>query len=367
MIMRPLAYTRRGISLLEVLVSIFILAIGISSVFALFLAGRELDARAAVQTRASSYLDRMQPTLLDQWPDIRQWIYWDTSDTESPTRAWADGSNLPLPVIVDPYAFDGVSNLSANWGFNRFAYVDDTVNALQRVTLSEVPQTSSAPGKKLGPEALARDGVLSVLASVDDLELEIPKDDQNGPPRQLYDTAAEESPDTAAEESPALRRKRGTDLTPALFLAQSDSGGPNAVASNVVDAWVLVFHKFPVGLDSSATETWPQGSLRFDAAPVARDWVELTIAGNFIPEDSMSLRRAMAPGKWLLLVAQDSSRWWVHWSKMTSVTSNATGEFEVLLETPYPNLWPSAPTYAFAFDSLVTVSKVATPITIRNN
>ena len=112
--------SRSGISLLEVLVSIFILAIGISSVFALFLAGRELDARAAVQTRASAYLDRLETKLLDRWTDIRQWQYIDPTNLG---LAWAVGVDLPLPIIVDPYALAVDSDFSADWGLNRFVDV----------------------------------------------------------------------------------------------------------------------------------------------------------------------------------------------------------------------------------------------------
>lgn len=360
----PRLVSRNGISLLEVLVSIFILAIGISSVFALFLAGRELDARAAVQTRASAYLDRLETTLLDRWTDIRQWQYIDPINLG---LAWADGADLPLPIIVDPYALAVDSDLSADWGFNRFVDLRNKAGnahpeAFQRVTLSSLHQPSSPPTvAPADAPPLSREAILSVLANADDLEFEFLQQDPNGPPRPAFDVA----PDSGT----FLRRKRGSDLTPAVFLAQNDSGVSVAEAGTSVDAWLLVFHKFQLGLDSSGSVEWPQGSLRFEVFPRAEDWLRLEIEPEYTPHDPTPLRRAMSPGKWLLLAAPGTARWRVHWSKMTSVTADdrSAGPFDVLLETPYPSAWASTPpTLAFAFDSLVMVSKVAVPITIHN-
>jgi hypothetical protein len=57
----------------QVLIAMFVLAVGILSVFGLFTAGRELESRAVIKSEALAFAATLRTTICDQWLDRSQW------------------------------------------------------------------------------------------------------------------------------------------------------------------------------------------------------------------------------------------------------------------------------------------------------
>jgi hypothetical protein len=351
---------RSGITLLEVLIAMFILAVGLLSVFGLFTAGRELSARADLRGRALAYAAGQGASLADSWLDVRQWqrhdgsnfrwVRWDASPWSPPVR---------LPLVVDPWgACRDLLTLSGSpppwapgmspglpWDWNQAVPLLSS-NAgvisprpFQRIALPALPGVLPRPSADNGAVAnselpLYREQTNAIFADPDAIEYQTVQDenDPDAVPRNLFELG---------------RRKRGTDLIPALFITAADGSSGRLNSTGPMKRTLLIFNKPVPDYEQDAEgRNWPTGSLEFVALQMQGDLVRLQITR--LPTEDTPIRRSMRPGNWLLFTNRRGPNAGEYnydacWRRMTSVTpeSNSTAStWLVVLSQDLPVAWP---------------------------
>ena len=337
---------RRGISLLEVLIAMFVLAVGILSVLALFTAGRELEARAAVKSSALAFAASQKQTSGTQWLDWRQWLV--VADPTTPNFRWAKPNPEPavappivLPVLVDPWGLcaDAVIGTSQNWDsgvswdWSRFTPLTSwtiTAAPFQRVT---VPMTErAAPYNATNPiiSPFSREGALASFSDEDSIEYAVAAN-ADDPPLNAFEVG---------------RRKRGSDLVPALFIAALIPGNFTVEAGTRVKRSLLVFYRPVPDFESAGATNWPSGVVELRAV---RHEPGLLIARlTTTPTDLTVVRRSLRPGKWMLFTNRlphglsGPYFYDCEWREVTSVTQDTDG-WLIVLKSDLPEGWPPTP------------------------
>lgn len=407
-----------GITLLEVMISIFVISVGLLSIFGLFIAGRELEARAKIEDSAVAYANGTADAAVRSWMDLRQWVHWEDYEHKDynngpPPQQWSwasyesppnSGQPLPaaamklrLPVLIDSWglddSIDSINEAGNRWRWNQFVPLPPINTASKkadqqvfaRVTLASLLQaTLPAVEGPVGQKPFSKEQVLSLVADEDAVEYGADPQDPNNPPINLFELG---------------RRKRGTDLVPALFLCFDPSSSLldqtlSTANAPLVQGWILIFYKPFSGLEpgvhlrsldevdplSPKSEWWPAGSLELQvltgAASIpgvppsqanALETVLLTI-----PEEETLLRRTLRPGKWLLVVRQRNLGpnfpyiYDAAWRKAISVSENNADGYSLILDQDLPAAWTSALTdststdrlFCYGFESLAYVQKV---------
>jgi hypothetical protein len=367
---------RRGITLLEVLIAMFVLAVGILSIFALFTAGRELESRATIKSNAMGFAAAQRDTIGTQWLDRRQWLRVD--DPINKTFLWAKpdpgaGGPMPivLPVIVDPWGLcrdgtvrheDDTGNSDPGdawesapdpddvfWDWSRFVPLTSATagsagveEPFQRVTLPETIRTDfSGTAPLISP--LSRETVLLTLADKDAIEYRLSANPN-------------ESPFNAFE---AGQRKRSSDLVPALFIAAVNSGTNDVQFGTQIRRSLLVFHK-PVpdfeestsggAATTTGTTYWPAGVVELRVTQHENGLIRAKLAKE--PVDRTVVRRSLRPGKWVLFTSRlprtpGPPRYYYDtaWRELTSVTEDDNQEWLIVPKTDLPDDadWPRTP------------------------
>ncbi len=353
--------------------TIFIIAVGLASVFALFMAGREIEARSIRRTEAQAFSQAIAEPLVAEWSDASQWLYLDPSPNLS--FDWVRPDTLPnpapigLPILVDPWGLtadeltdDTIGNANRNnfWGLDRFLPAIGTPLPFARVTL---PSVARAADSTIYPP-LTREQILSTFAGPDAVEFSASADDA-APPLPFFELG---------------RRKRSSDYVPALFLCK-DPDNPALVINNDIDSsellqhWVLIFYKPAAAYQQETkfgiTNEWPMGVHQLvDGGESVNDLLEVSQT-NFTSSDATNLRRALQPEKWILVTHQRATGsvtvFDACWRKLISATQEGTENWLLALEEALPASWWSADTesvHVYAFESLIHVKRVLTaPLT----
>lgn len=357
--------SRRGITLLEVLMAMFVLAVGILSIFGLFTAGRELEARAAIKSDAIAYAATICDTVANGWVDRwRDWLYVDAAGSFARVGSMGTlptDSKVALPVLIDPcgLADDTQSrspflrNPALDWDWARMTPLNSGTTNLQPFARITLPLTSG------GLLPLAREGAIASVSDQDAIEYELPAND-NEPPRNLFELG---------------RRKRGSDLVPALFVAASGASIANpAIVQNVaVSRTLLIFNKASNDLEegsfSGQSSTWPAGYLELEVQS-SQDGGLLEASITRIPKDTALVRRSLRPGNWLLVAETKSATagtppyWYeTQWVKIKSATPNNAAQTDWLLVVDVKDS-VTMPASCYAFERLVHVVDDLDPVTL---
>lgn len=344
--------TRRGISLLEVLIAMFVLAVGILSVLALFTAGRELESRAAIKSSAVAFAAAQQDTIATQWLDFEQWLCVDNPAT--PTFRWAKpepGGPVPeitLPVLVDPWGlctggkvretatvWDPDHGTAVIWDWSRFVPLpsDGLTAPFQRVTLpARERQVISDP-----PTApFNREEALASFSDQDSIEYSLSAN-ADDPPLNAFEVG---------------RRKRGSDFVPAVFIAAADPTDPDSHRvehGTLVKRSLLIFHKPVPDFETDRVAAWPAGMIELRMTRHAKGLITAVIWKTPAPDDT-AVRRSLKPGKWMLFTSRlprlsGPYHYATEWREVTSVTKANNGEWLIVLKTDLPDgsLWPVTP------------------------
>lgn len=384
---------RDGISLLEVLMTIFIIAVGLASVFALFMAGREIDARTTRQTEAAAVAQSIGEPLADEWCDVLQWIYLAPPTVAGEPNTWqwvrTSAGVLPksLPVLIDPWGlvesetdlvgsrFDPVVQLNTldrdppnfQWGFDRFLPIrvqdvndPNALHAVQpfsRITIAPERRTTVTDTVPASGTPLSREQITSLFASPDAVEYGTIADEL-APPQPLFELG---------------RRKRGTNFFPALFLCKPpEAGSGDEIAlGTALERWLLVFHK-PVAsyqerLDVDGVARWPAGVHRLPVGQNSfRDLLELAPDPVFLSSDSTDIARAYQPGKWILIIQQrlhgGKAVFDACWRRLISATKEpgAPPKWLLGLEEELPGQWWDSSADPPKFTNLTNVNGTLT-------
>lgn len=355
---------RRGITLLEVLIAMFVLTVGILSVFGLFTAGRELEARATIKSDAIAYAGTLRNTIANEWIENWQdWLY--VVNTGTFGRVVMSSTTSPrvsLPVLVDPCGLSSDtqpvtpflrSPAATGWDWSRMTPLNSGTDAYQpfaRLTLSATA-TGAVP--------LSRQGALAVVADQDAIEYRLPANDSD-PPENAFELG---------------RRKRGSDLVPALFVAAT---APVRLSQTSIQAGaqvrrtLLIFHKAATDLEEANTApstTWPSGYLELSVAsnqPSGLIEAQLTRS----PKDAGMIGRSVRPGNWLLIVERkeypstEPGLYWfdTRWVKIKSATAAASaGSYLFVMDEDQET---QAPASVYAFERLVHVVDDFEPINL---
>ena len=346
------SFDRRGISLLEVMISIGLLAIGLTSVLALVAAGRELNAKVRIQTQALAMAQRSAQQIAPSWLDTSQWVgnNMGTWEWVSPnTNSFL--SSYTLPLLIDPtgLASDTLLPQNRKWTWNHSCYHAATFQ-YPRLTLAGDNRIGHTVSSILTPP-LTREQMLSEISSPDALEYYTATD----PPQNRFENG---------------RRKRASDFTVALFLAPANR--PTSIATtdvtlslNSVDQWLLVFHKRLVDHENNSA---PTDHLAFSGI-CSGGGVELT--NDLLDVDRDTLNRALYPTKWMLVVCKyhlynsvtkifdGPTRWDLRWIQILSVIAPPLNKpkdlWFVTFSDDLPEAWESDngnKIYAFTYESL---------------
>jgi type II secretory pathway pseudopilin PulG len=365
---------RRGITLLEVLIAMFVLAVGILSIFALFTAGRELESRATIKSSAMAFAATQGATIGRQWLDWQQWLR--VANPTDSTFRWAkpdpaSGGPLPivLPVIVDPWGLcsdvdvrhkDDADNPAPGsawesapdpddlfWDWSRFVPLTSAAagsagvnEPFQRVTLPESVRTNMAVDAPL-ISPLPRESVLLTLSDKDAIAYRLSPNPN-------------ESPFNAFE---AGQRKRGSDLVPALFIAAVNPGTNNVASSTSVKRSLLIFHKPVPDFESSksqdvattsGTKYWPSGVVELRVTQHENGLIRATLTTE--PNDRTVVRRSLRPGKWVLFTSRlprsttaGPYHYATEWHELMSVTEDDDKEWLIVPKTDLDQDWPRTP------------------------
>jgi hypothetical protein len=165
---------------------------------------------------------------------------------------------------------------------------------------------------------LTRDQAINLFADPDSIEYDSDLD-PNNPPKNAFELG---------------RRRRGSDLTAALFLSKRDDGTQDYSISigKKVEASLLIFYKPVPGyeiIENSPTK-WPAGFIQLGIDSLQSNMIAATVPPARKPQpDLTALRRALRPGKWALVVREKGPtggpfNYDTCWSKMISV-SNSDG------------------------------------------
>lgn len=333
---------RRGISLLEVLITMFVVSVGLLSVFGLFMAGRELEARALILGRADAFANGQGRALAEAWLRAGQWQRYE----RGAGFRWVfyDGSGnttnaVKLPVIVDPWAlasdtFAG-GPASGPWDWDFFA-PSPTSLPFARITLPRVEQsprdTDNDPNNNIPANApIKQDQALGLFADLDSIEFDTDAVALN-PPLNAFDLG---------------RRRRGTDLSAALYLDKRDDlPRPSSAVTTAspVAAWLLIFHKPIPGYETAVGGSrWPAGFIKLNVAfPPSQNLLEATLDSDFLPSDNTVIRRSMRAGKWALVIRERGPaggpfEYDTCWAKMVSASTNNNIDWLVILDGEVPS------------------------------
>lgn len=354
-----LAFNRRGISLLEVLIAMFVLAVGILSIFALFTAGRELEARASIKSQAISFAATLQATICNEWLDQSQWMH-PTGVASPPSYATITPANYCLPVLVDPWALcSGTSPTDTSVAISgpASAFWPPPPNAAKWDWRQMAPLASGASVQPFcrmtlpagGGLPLSREGVIASLSDQDAVEFKLTAD-QNSPPQNAFELG---------------RRKRGSDLVPALFLGASGvTAASFAILPNTqVQRTLLIFHKPVPDFESNGSTDWPAGFVELSVNVHADGLIDASLTS--VPNDLAVVRRSLRPANWLLLTKREGSSppyyYSTKWTKMTSVTQTAndpSANWLIVVETDIDPVAPASVLKCYAFERLVHVVDV---------
>jgi len=380
--MRTTPPNRRGITLVEVLVSIFVLGIGLLSVLSLFTAGRDLEARAVRQTAARGYAGVIEPKILDVWSRLENWRWTDGPSWHAydPLDQPATDGMVKFPVLIDPVGLNGTSVVlpARTWDWNRFvlAPAAEPQMAFRRMSVFS------------GTAAPSQAAFLNALADADAVEFRVPQETRDGPPLNVFEYG---------------RRARRTEFTPALFVAQypfttPTQSHPVSPGTEVI-RWLLVFRNLaPGSVDESKaspndqTQAWPTGFLAFDVLDAQAELLSIQFPPGGPRRDDASLRRSLKPGRWMLIArkppgADPPLAWMIHWATIVSATREEANEnanpeeaenagWWLTIDPPLPNddflkdpATPPAlipPYRVFSFESLIHVKQIdLTPYTLQ--
>jgi hypothetical protein len=358
---------RRGITLLEVLVAMFVLAVGILSIFSLFIAGRELESRATIKSEAIAYAGTLSNTIanewIEAWPD---WLYVDQSGGFARTGLIVgSGTCISLPVLIDPCGLSGdtaavdrgiflqkavAGTYRPDWKWSQMTPLTSGTVKYQPFARVTLPLTTG------GLVPMAREGVVASISDQDSVEYQMPLNNTD-PPRNAFELG---------------RRKRGSDLVPALFVAASGAlllDNTKIEPGTPINRTLLIFHKpgtdlesgFDVGSPSNAA-AWPAGYVELTVTTLQPEG-RLEASLKKVPSDSAVVRRSLRPGNWLLIAEPQgpvTGRWFnTRWVKIRSATTNSTAAD--------PNGWllvldefkeTLAGTSCYAFERLVHAVKL---------
>jgi hypothetical protein len=396
--MRSPPHDRLGITLVEVLISIFVLGLGLLSVLSLFTAGRDLEARAVRQAAAVAYVDTIEPQIVNNWSRVGLWRWTNVGGSEAASwqrlGATLGDPNLAnfvqLPVVIDPYGLNadtvlpGALNLGNEpWWWHRFVLAPPPVNPAFAGALPFRRTALMAPPGSPNP-VIAQSPILNFLADPDAIEFSSPED-QLAPPRNKFAFG---------------RRARGTELTPAIFVAQYPETSPTSslpISPGLeVIRWLLVFRNLPAQGPSPLMDKaedgseWPAGFLKFEVDEAAGELLTISVRQKLLREDPTSLRRSLKPRSWILIARKPQlaapppppeAAWMVHWARI--VTADERNDpyqekspepqlrdpWTISIDPPLPNQAfdreqsdsPGPPDWdylAFTFESLIHVKQL---------
>lgn len=379
---------RNGITLLEVLIAMFVMAVGILSIFGLFAAGREMESRALLLQRAAAYADGPGLAQVNNWMSVGQWLHYEAGSWQwvhSDETSNAATFRVRLPLVIDPISLSaeesGTSTSgTSTWGWNNLApaqpySLGGGINAfaLKRISLPRTNR-SAVPENPTDNLPFSRQEVFENAGDVDDVRFDVDQDTPDNPPKNAFALG---------------RRARNSDLVPALFLANNSSASLGDIQPGPVSRWILIHYKPTTGYEtfSNSNEQWPAGSVRFRVNAVT---VSATTSGTtpLTPhsvlslslaevlnasnnpetpkfEDDTAVRRSMKPGRWLLFCQQtaaNSGQYKAEWVKISNVTPRpvpAPESWLVLLEDQsLLNGWIPNQTFCVAFESIIHVKQL---------
>jgi hypothetical protein len=355
-----LARNRCGITLLEVLIAMFVLAVGILSVFGLFTAGRELESRAAIKSEALAFAATLRTTICNEWLDRSQWLHPTSAASPPSYAALTTTGSYCLPVLIDPWALCAGPDVQltgttagawpmdpdgAKWDWRRMTPLASgtTVKPFRRITL---------PAITGGTQPLTREGAIASLSDQDAVEF-TPPADQNAPPGNTFELG---------------RRKRGSNLVPALFLAARSANASSFVidAATPVQRTLLIFNKPVADFETAADggTDWPAGFLELPVVSYEEGLIRANVAAA--PADQTVVRRSLRPGNWLLLTKREPPApanpspphyFSTKWTKMTSVTQDSDESWLIVVEKDIADGSTAHPSAlrCYAFEHLVHV------------
>jgi type II secretory pathway pseudopilin PulG len=389
--------TRRGITLVEVLISIFVLGVGLLGVLSLFTAGRDVESRAARKSAAMSFADTIETKFVGEWSLIRNWRWTFAGDANAPN--WWDSTDstrrewVQFPVIIDPYALNAdtipnpqVGQTNDVWWWHRFVLAPD-LNPNDPNIPPVDPMNRKIPFRRTSvftAQPPPRAAILATVSDPDSVEYRLNQQDQIAPPENRFEFG---------------RRTRAGDFTPALFIAQHPTTSPT-LAVDLKDAagtdvmrWLLIFHKLPVtDMDPAKVgASWPTGFLQFHVHEASDEMLSISVRDHTqnppvsdLRQDGTSLTRALKPGQWMLFARRPlpaTNAWLIHWAKIVSASEDG-GYVEkpgnisrkawlLTIDPPLPNahfeqVFPTDPDdrildplyLAFAFESLMHVKQL---------
>jgi hypothetical protein len=314
---------RRGISLLEVLISIFVLAVGLLSVAALIPAGRHEIAQGS-RLEYASMIGRAA------FRDLK------VRGMLNP-QTWRDATGNPLSpsphvaVAIDPLG------VLANYG-NDFAYNPPALQPrLRRITMPAFAQAAVA------------DSVFR--SSVDLITEENPT--SNLPPLQFWFR-------DPANTDPATNHLRRASDGNYSWLATivSDQTRPALVGKVTVS--VAVFHKRIV-------TTPGEGEYVARAIPASSTSSGIGLGGGEVSLSGIPAAKTIKPGDWIMLTAQRLASLggrtftydYYRWYRVVSA-GNKSGPFQnvTLAGTDWDETLLKAETWAYLFDNIVAVLAV---------
>lgn len=332
---------RQGISLLEVLISVFVLTVGILGLAALIPIGRFEVQEASKLDRASTlgkqaYRELLIRGLLKPYAEdpttgaqVCQWVYFDSGSLQfndvinTGVQPYTFNNVLP-PFAIDPAIFADPRNYDAVWQGdpnlpvpNTFPYnYNNDVSAvgLNTATTPMIARLSLAPmvikGTTLTEQQQETSHVLvdRVFRGRDDLAFFLP-DDKDARPVQQFNISGTATSDQFTQQAPAQRLSAATTgdyswmLTVSPTLGEVFDGAtqtylPQRMRSYVVS--VVVFYKRPIVLlGPDANE-----------APAERT-VAVTFGGSGVGGGSVHLEsdksiylRDLKPNQWILLTSK---------------------------------------------------------------
>jgi hypothetical protein len=378
---------RRGISLLEVLIAMFVMAVGILSIFGLFAAGREMEARSLLLQRAMAYADGPGLAQVNNWMSVGQWLHYDANNggwrwVHSAVTSDTATFQVRLPLMIDPVSLATVTNAASStsgtaaWDWNRVAETPFMTGgpssfALQRLTLPSSERLATPVNPTTGINApFQRADVFNNAGDPDDVRFELDAADADSPPRNAFALG---------------RRARNSDLVPALFLANQTANG--SISAVDVRRWIVIHHNPITDYEtfSNSIATWPAGCLRFRVVAVsttasgttpltAHSVISLSLetvpgpSGTSVTpvfDDDTAIRRALKPGRWLLFAQQtvpNPQDYDVEWLKIASVTPRPPASptsWLLLLEGQQAlATWIPERTRAFGFESVIHVKQL---------
>lgn len=355
--------TRRGITLLEVLMAMFVLAVGILSIFGLFTAGRELEARAAIKSDAIAYAGTLRNTIANEWvANWKDWLYVNSTGDFTRVAAMGPGTAISLPVLIDPFGLSADTppeergsflqtmaseTYRQSWKWSQMTPLASGATRYQpfaRVTLPLISGNTTPP---------TREGAVASISDQDSIEYTLPQNDTD-PPLNAFELG---------------RRKRGADLIPALFVAAT---GPSLQNTSLgfnqeVKPTLLIFHKPAADMETPKPPTaddWPAGYVELQVPNVRQPLGLVTAAVTVTrtPLDGAVVRRSLRPGNWLLIAEpSDNSggrQYLTRWVRTKSATPDGQNWLLVLDEAKET----AANSYVYAFEKLVHVVDDFAPI-----